>query len=151
VVIPASSLIRKSLNLSLRLFLVDRLLPLLSDSCPSSNLLNIISGLLFNVVIEEAVFLRSPLLGAGNGGDWTVSFVEDPRESHANGLVSFLVGTTGVGRVALLGAGGAAGGAPQGTEGRTPDKPCSDGFVDRGGGGGGVFSRVAISDTIIGA
>jgi hypothetical protein len=64
-------------------------------------LLNIISGLLFIVVMEEAVFLRSPLLfGEGKGGDVMVSFgVEVFLESQENGLVSFLVGAgAGAGR-----------------------------------------------------
>jgi hypothetical protein len=57
-------------------------------------LLNIISGLLLIVAMEEAVFLRSPLLfGEGNGGDVTVSFAVDVfLESQENGLVNFLVG-----------------------------------------------------------
>jgi hypothetical protein len=56
-------------------------------------LLNIISGLLFIVAIDEAVFLRSPLLfGEGKGGDVAVSFgVEAFLDSQENGLVSFLV------------------------------------------------------------
>lgn len=93
-VIPASSRIRKSLNLSLRLFLIGRLCPFApSPSWPSSSLLNIISGLLFIVAIDEAVFLRSPLLfGEGKGGDVAVSFgVEAFLDSQENGLVSFLV------------------------------------------------------------
>lgn len=94
-VIPASSRIRRSLNLSLRLFLVGRLFPFVpSPSCPSSNLLNIISGLLLMVAMEEAVFLRSALLfSEGNGGDVTVSFgCEVFLDSQENGLVNFLVG-----------------------------------------------------------
>jgi hypothetical protein len=57
-------------------------------------LLNIISELLLIVAMEEAVFLRSPLLfGEGNGGDVTDSLgVEVFLESQENGLVNFLVG-----------------------------------------------------------
>lgn len=88
------------------------------------------------MVIDEAVFLRSPWFGDGKGGDWTVSLGVEFRESQANGLVNFLVGGGGAGRFA--GAGGGCGGAPHGTDGRAPDKPCKDGFVFRGGGGGGV-------------
>lgn len=140
VVIPASSLIRTSLNLSLRLLRAGLLLPFTpSVSFPSSNLPNIISGLLPIVAIEDAVFLRS--FGDGRGGDWTLSFDWEFRDSQANGLVNFLVGGGGAGRVA--GATCAWGGAAQGTDGRAPDRPCSTGtgFVDRGGGGGGVFSK----------
>jgi hypothetical protein len=56
-------------------------------------LLSIISGLLFIVAIDEAVFLRSPLLfGDVKGGDVTVSFgVEAFLDNQENGLVSFLV------------------------------------------------------------
>jgi hypothetical protein len=89
------------------------------------------------VAIDEAVFLRS-LFGEGKVGGWTVSLGVAFRDSQEKGLVSFLVGGGGAGR--LEGAGGAVGGAPHGTEGRTPDSPCNDGFIFRGGGGGGVFS-----------
>lgn len=93
--------------------------------------------------MEDAVFLRSALLGDDKGGDETISLFVEPRESHANGLVSFLVGPVGAEWwVGWVVSGGAIGGAPQGTDGRTPDSPCSDGFAGRGGGGGGVFSGV---------
>lgn len=59
-VIPASSRIRKSLNLSFKLFLEGRM-GALSGSGASSSLPNIISGLLLTVTIEEAVFRRSSL------------------------------------------------------------------------------------------
>lgn len=88
---PASSRIRNSLNLSRKLFLAGRFVPLVpSDSLPSSNLLNINSGLLPTVAIEDAVFLRS-LFGEGRGGEVTASLGVDVfRESHEKGLVSFL-------------------------------------------------------------
>jgi len=60
-------------------------------------LLNIISGLLLMVFIEDCVFLRS-LFGDGKGGDGAVSLVV-LRDSHENGLVNFLVGAVGAGRV----------------------------------------------------
>jgi len=48
------------------------------------------------VFIEDAVFLRSSFLGDGMGGDVIVSFAAF-RESHENGLVSFLPGGAGAG------------------------------------------------------
>ena len=140
--IPASSRIRNSLNLSLKLFLIGRFCPFpVSPSCPSSNLLSIISGLLFTVAIEDAVFLLSPLLfGEGNGGEVTVSFgVEVFLDSQENGLVNFLVAD---------GAGGGGwepdrcgcGGGAHGTDGSTPESPCREGFAFLGGGAGFEFS-----------
>ena len=132
-VIPASSRIRNILNLSRRLFRTGRLFPTgTSPPCPSSSLLNIISGLLWRVFIELAVFLRSLLLGEGSGGDTTGSFAVF-RESHENGLVSFLVGGAGIDRGAAEGGGG--GGGAHGTAGKAPDNPVK-GFADRGGGMG---------------
>ena len=73
-IIPASSRIRKSLNLSRKLFLPEFLPPFkLSDSLVSSSLLSISSGLLLSVAIDEAVFLRS--VAGGNGGEVTVLFL----------------------------------------------------------------------------
>jgi hypothetical protein len=65
-------------------------------------LLNIISGLLLIVAMEETVFLRSPLaFGEDNGGDMTLSFgCEAFLDSQENGLVNFLVGGgAGAGRL----------------------------------------------------
>lgn len=138
MVIPASSLIRSSLNLSLRLFLIGRpFAPVVCPSSPSSSLLNIISGLLLIVAIEEAVFLRSSLLGDGNGGG--ASFEEVLRESHENGLVSFLVGGAGAGRDVGF-DGGACGGGDHGTVGKEPDSPWRADIADFGGSGGGDFA-----------
>lgn len=133
---PASSLIRSSLNLSLRLFLAGRpLVPVVFPSSPSSNLLNIISGLLLIVAIEDAVFLRASLSGDGNGT--TVSFCcEVFRDSQEKGLVNFLVGGAGAGRVF---EGGGAGGGDQGTDGRAPESPCKVDLAFFGGRGGGDF------------
>lgn len=122
VVMPASSRIRKSLNLSFRLFREGRLLEP-SGSWVSSSLPNIISGLLLIVMIEEVVFLRSSLCGGGTGGGGEVSFVlEVFRESQENGLVKLLLAAIGVGSGDIC-CWGAAGGGPHGTEGRTPAKP----------------------------
>lgn len=74
------------------------------------------------MAIEDAVFLRS-VFGEGKGGDWMGSFVDVFLESHENGLVSFLVGAAGIGSGCEIGGGGALGGAAQGTEGKTPDRP----------------------------
>jgi hypothetical protein len=87
------------------------------------------------VAIDEAVFLRPPLPGDGRVGDATESFGVDAfRESHENGLVNFLVGGgAGAGRVDDECDGG---GGDHGTDGRIPEKPCSDGFEVLGGGAG---------------
>ena len=87
------------------------------------------------MAIEEAVFLRAPCSGDCKGGRTTESLaVEVFRESHENGPVNFLGwGGTGVCRI---GGGCDCGGADHGTAGRTPDRPCSDGFTDLGGGAG---------------
>jgi len=141
-VIPASSRIRSSLNLSLKLFLVGRLCASpTSPSCPSSNLLSIISGLLLIVAIDETVFLRSPLVfGEVNVGDVMVSLgVEVFLESQENGLVSFLVGA-GAGDVRWELACGCGGGA-HGIEGSTPERPCREDFAFLGGGIGLEFSE----------
>lgn len=109
---------------------------------------SIISGLLLIVTIEEDVFLRSSLFGGGIGGDGEVSFVVDVfRDSQEKGLVKLLLGMTGVG--VGVGTGDtdccrAAGGGPQGTEGRTPDKPCREGLEVLAGRGGLVFSGAGI-------
>jgi len=118
-----------------------------SGSCPSSNLLNIISGLLLIVAIEDAVFLRSPVFGDGNGGYVVCSLgAEVFRESHENGLVNFLVGG-GAGGGRLVCEVGAVGGGDQGTDGRTPESPWRAVFVvfagGLGGGSGLVESRNA--------
>lgn len=75
-----------------------------------------------------------------------VSFVTEFRESHENGLVKLLFGTIGVG----VGDGpgeiccdGAGGGAPHGTEGRTPERPWREGLDDREGRAGLVSSVAA--------
>lgn len=55
------------------------------------------------MAIEDTVFLLSP----GDGiGETIVSFgVDEPRESHAKGPVSFLVGAgAGTGRAGVVGA-----------------------------------------------
>jgi hypothetical protein len=133
---PASSRIRAILNLSLRLFLAGRLFPLVaSDSWPSSSLLNIISGLLPTVAIDEFVFRRCPL-GDIRGGEVTVSFCcEVLRESQEKGLVSFLVGGAAAKLLEDCVEGGGGGGA-QGIDGSAPDSPCSDPLDDLGGRGG---------------
>lgn len=116
---------------------------MLSGSGASSNFPNIISGLLLTVTIDEAVFRRSSLC-CGIGGEKEASLaVEVFRESQENGLVKLLFVVIGVG----VGVGpgdicgcGALGGGPQGTEGRTPDRPCRDGLEFLAGRGGLVFS-----------
>jgi hypothetical protein len=73
------------------------------------------------------VFLRSSLCDCvGTGGTGAVSFVTEFRESHENGLVRLLLGAVGVGVGVGPGevcCGGAGGGAPHGTAGRTPERP----------------------------
>ena len=136
-VIPASSRIRNSLNLSRKLFLPGR--PFISNSLPSSNLLSIISGLLPTVVTEDIVFLRSPFPGEVSDGDMTGSFgAELFRDNQENGIVNFLVGA-GAGGDKLT-FGGAWGGGDHGIDGRTPDRPCSPVLTDLCGSGG--FSPV---------
>ena len=81
------------------------------------------------VAIEEAVFLRAAFSGEGRGGDTIESLaVEVFRESHENGLVNFLVwGAAGGERID---EGCVCGGGDHGTDGRTPERPCRDGFAD---------------------
>jgi hypothetical protein len=146
---PASSLIRRSLNLSFKLFLEGRL-PESSGSCASSNLLSIISGLLLSVRIEDEVFLRSSWL-AGIGGEVGVSLGTDVfRESQENGLVRLLLAAGAVGVGFGDGCGccvcRAVGGGPHGTEGRTPDKPCREGLEDLVGRTGFVSTETAIDN-----
>jgi hypothetical protein len=86
--------------------------------------------------MEEAVCLRSFVLGDGRGDEVIRSLGADVlRESHENGLVSFLVGGAGAGRFAD--AGGAGGGGENGTAGRAPDSPCSGALSGLGGNSGG--------------
>ena len=80
------------------------------------------------VVIEDAVFLRSPIYGECGGGDVTDSFAVDVlRDSQENGPVSFRGGGAGAGR--FVDAGG-AGGGDQGIDGSFPERPCSPDKVD---------------------
>jgi hypothetical protein len=107
-------------------------------------LFNIISGLLPIVAIEEAVFLRSILLGDGIGGsvgEVMDSFWDaDPLESHENGLVSFLEdGGGGAGRDFVF-EGGGGGGGDHGTLGRDPERPFNRELVDDLGGKIGLES-----------
>lgn len=83
------------------------------------------------MLTEEAVFLRSFVFGEGKGGDIIGSFAV-LRESHENGLVNFLVTGVGAGNVVEVGA---CGGGAHGTEGRTPDNPCTAGFFGSGAAG----------------
>lgn len=95
---------------------------------------------------DEAVSLL--LVGEGSGGETTVSLgVEAFRDSQENGLVSLRVLGAGAG-VARFSLTGACGGAAQGTEGRTPDKPVREDLLaltllleDARGGGSGFWSR----------
>jgi hypothetical protein len=62
------------------------------------------------------------VLGEGNGGEGTDSCFDVVfLESHANGLVNFLVGGAGVARFTVGGGGG--GGRKRSTDGSAPDKP----------------------------
>lgn len=81
---PASSRIRTILKRSFRLV---GLLPLPASS---SNLLSIISGLLFRVATELVVFLRRDC-----GGEVSLSLIPELRESQENGLVSLRLGAGG--------------------------------------------------------
>lgn len=115
----ASSRNLSNLNWSFRLLLLGFELRASSHSPnrPAS------SGLLLTVDTEAAVFLRLPSVDCG--GD-LVSFDVELRESHANGLVNFLVGGGGGAAAAAAGGGGGfllTGGGPHGTDGRVPDKP----------------------------
>ena len=94
--------------------------------------------MLLTVLTDEAVFLLSLMFGEGNAGETTVSFAEF-RESHENGLVSFLLGGAGIGRGAAVCGGG---GGANGTAGKAPERPVS-GFADLGG-GTGLISGAAI-------
>jgi hypothetical protein len=103
-------------------------------------LLSIISGLLLSVAIDEAVFLLSVGIDVeGKGGEVTESFAADVfRDSHENGLVSFLPGGAGVGSFDVAGADG---GGDHGTEGSAPDNPISEDVRDDDlDGSGGFFS-----------
>ena len=82
---------------------------LLSPSLPSfssSSLLSIISGLLVSVATELAVFRRGDACVVGIV---SLSLLEELRESHENGLVSFRVGGGG-GAVAVFSGTGGGGG-----------------------------------------
>ena len=73
------------------------------------------------VAIDVVVLLRSE---AGNGGDAVVFFSVVFRESHENGLVSFLVGGAGAGKDACFSfAGGVGGGGGNLTGDIFPDRP----------------------------
>jgi len=58
------------------------------------------------------------------------------RESHAKGLVNFLVGGAGSGLLPTGAGGGGGGGGAHGTDGRAPDNPCK-GLLEAFGGSGG--------------
>ena len=112
---------------------------------PSSSLLSIISGLLLNVAIDEAVFLLSVEIDVGGkGGEGTESFTTDVfRDSHEKGLVSFLPGTAGAGS---FDAAGADGGGDHGTEGSAPDSPISEDVIDDDLDGSGGFFSGSVAD-----
>lgn len=93
------------------------------------------------MAIEDAVFLLASLSGDGKGTG--VSFCcEVFRESQEKGLVNFLVGGAGAGR---LFDGGGAGGGAHGTDGRAPDSPWRADLAFFGGRGGGDFEASIIA------
>jgi hypothetical protein len=102
-------------------------------------LLSIISGLLLSVAIDEVVFRLSVEIDVGGrGGDVTDSFGADVfRDSHENGLVSFLPGAASAGSFDVAGP---EGGGDHGTEGSAPDNPMSEDVRDDLGGSGAFFS-----------
>ncbi len=86
------------------------------------------SGLELTEAIEVTVFRRC--CEAGTGGAETASLLADVLlESQEKLMPNFLGGGGGCGGVAV---GFAAGGGPQGIDGRLPDRPC-----DRKGNFGG--------------
>jgi hypothetical protein len=129
MVMPASSRILSSLNLSRRLPWLDRLVDVMSPS--SSILPSVCSGLLPRVLIEAPVFLRSDT----GGGETSAFLLELLRDSHANGLVSFRA--TGGAGMGFSCAGGGGGGGNL-TGGIAPEKPCSEVVESRESRGGSL-------------
>lgn len=73
--------------------------------------------------IDVTVLRRSTWVLDGFGG-WLSVLADVLLESHEKGPASFLGGGAGAGEGDWVGKGFGAGGGPQGTEGRDPDKPC---------------------------
>jgi hypothetical protein len=116
MVMPASSLIRKNLKRSRKLPWLDRLFEGMSPS--SSILLSVSSGLLPSVFIEAFVFRRSVVVA----GCASAFLLEEFRDNHENGLVSFR--ETGGGGAAFSCAGGGGGGGNL-TGDILPERPCN--------------------------
>lgn len=95
MLMPASSRMRSSLNLSLRLCLVP--FTPSSPSPSSSSLLSIISGLLVRVAIELAVFRLGEIAAGGETAESLDEFLESQDEKA---VVSFRAG--GGGAVAVV-------------------------------------------------
>jgi len=88
------------------------------------------------VARDEDVFRRCDCVPvAGRGGALTSFAVEVFRDSHENGLVSFLGKVVGSGILCL----GGTGGGPHGSDGKAPERPWErDGSL--GGGAGASTS-----------